>query len=379
MEHLLSCTRVFKKTKTVVSRANIASSTANSYSSINGPSYQQRSMQKFMCSFGQPIDYEEGSREEVKVGDTVTFNCPATGYESRFIQWFKQSLGKIIEVVATGSYSNVKLSGPFNNQRFQVKASKDQTFLTISSVTKEDEAEYFCQAGGEYLQVFKAGFLLTVKDCDEQPAVYVRQTPGLAAAQLGESVSFQCLMISKNEENNITCPGNQDVHWFRTASGTSQPGVIFTSTDLNNQTAGKSCFYRFTKTLNDSSDAGIYYCALAMCGEILFGNGTRVEMRAKLDPLVPVLGGLLACCVTVCVLLLTYLCRRRTSGHQKERITFSSADQQSNTDQTSFQGEEEQPKMYAMIDFTMKRAEPGRNQESRESSGCLYTAVRAAS
>ncbi|XP_036069999.1 uncharacterized protein LOC112153701 [Oryzias melastigma] len=251
-------------------------------------------------------------------------------------------------------------------------------FLTISSVTKEDEAEYFCQAGGEYLQVFKAGFLLTVKDCDEQPAVYVRQTPGLAAAQLGESVSFQCLMISKDEENNITCPGNQDVHWFRTASGTSQPGVIFTPTDLNNQTAGKSCFYHFTKTLNDSSDAGIYYCALAMCGEILFGNGTRVETRAKLDPLVPVLGGLLACCVTVCVLLLTYLCRRRTSGHQKER-TFSSADQQTNADQTSFQGEEEQPKMYAMIDFTMKRAEPGRNQESRESSGCLYTAVRAAS
>uniref|UniRef100_A0A3B3BMV4 Ig-like domain-containing protein n=1 Tax=Oryzias melastigma TaxID=30732 RepID=A0A3B3BMV4_ORYME len=110
-------------------------------------------------------------------------------------------------------------------------------------------------------------------------SVYVRQTPGLAAAQLGESVSFQCLMISKDEENNITCPGNQDVHWFRTASGTSQPGVIFTPTDLNNQTAGKSCFYHFTKTLNDSSDAGIYYCALAMCGEILFGNGTRVETK----------------------------------------------------------------------------------------------------
>lgn len=36
-------------------------------------------------------------------------------------------------------------------------------FLTITSVTKEDEAEYFCQGGAEYLQVFKAGFLLTVK------------------------------------------------------------------------------------------------------------------------------------------------------------------------------------------------------------------------
>uniref|UniRef100_A0A3B3DF98 Ig-like domain-containing protein n=1 Tax=Oryzias melastigma TaxID=30732 RepID=A0A3B3DF98_ORYME len=217
---------------------------------------------------------------QVKVGDTVTFNCPVTGDESRFIQWFKQSLGKIIEVVATGSYSHVKLSGPFNNQHFQVKASEDQTFLTITSVTKEDEAEYFCQVGGEYLQVFKVGFLLTVKgnifSIKHYNNTFIHFTN---LCLLGESVSFQCLMISKDEENNIIRPGNQNVHWFRTASGTSQPGVIFTPTDLNNQTAGKSCFYRFTKTLNESSDAGIYYCALAMCGEILFGNGTRVETR----------------------------------------------------------------------------------------------------
>uniref|UniRef100_A0A3B3I641 Ig-like domain-containing protein n=1 Tax=Oryzias latipes TaxID=8090 RepID=A0A3B3I641_ORYLA len=256
---------------------------------------------------------------EVKVGEKVTFNCSLTEDESRFVQWYKQSPGKIIETVASGAYSNVKLLKPFNNQRLQVNNSKDQMFLTITSVTKEDEAEYFCQGGGEYLQVFKAGFLLTVKDCQEQPAVYVRQSPGLAAAQLGESVNFQCL-ISKNEENIITCPGNQNVHWFRSASGSSHPGVIFTPTDLNNQTVGKSCVYRLTKTLNDSSYAGSYYCAVAMCGEILFGNGTRVEMKysvAKLDPLVPVLGGLLACCATVCVLLLTYLYRRRTSEHQK--------------------------------------------------------------
>uniref|UniRef100_A0A3B3HN70 Ig-like domain-containing protein n=1 Tax=Oryzias latipes TaxID=8090 RepID=A0A3B3HN70_ORYLA len=216
---------------------------------------------------------------EVKVGEKVTFNCSLTEDESRFVQWYKQSPGKIIETVASGAYSNVKLLKPFNNQRLQVNNSKDQMFLTITSVTKEDEAEYFCQGGGEYLQVFKAGFLLTVKDCQEQPAVYVRQSPGLAAAQLGESVNFQCLMISKNEENIITCPGNQNVHWFRSASGSPHPGVIFTPTDLNNQTVGKSCVYRLTKTLNDSSYAGSYYCAVAMCGEILFGNGTRVEMK----------------------------------------------------------------------------------------------------
>uniref|UniRef100_A0A3P9JGR3 Ig-like domain-containing protein n=1 Tax=Oryzias latipes TaxID=8090 RepID=A0A3P9JGR3_ORYLA len=258
---------------------------------------------------------------EVKVGQKVTLNCSFTADESRFVQWYKQSPGKIIETVASGSYSNVKLLEPFNDQRIEVNSSEDQMFLTITSVTKEDEAEYFCQGGGEYLQVFKAGFLLTVKDCQEQPAVYVRQSPGLAAAQLGESVNFQCLMISKNEENNITCPGNQNVLWFRSASGSSHPGFICTPTDLNNQTAGKSCVYRLTKTLNDSSDAGIYYCAVAMCGEILFGNGTRVEIGRysglKLDPLVPVLGGLLVCCVTVCLLLFSCLYQRTPAELRK--------------------------------------------------------------
>uniref|UniRef100_A0A3P9KC47 Ig-like domain-containing protein n=1 Tax=Oryzias latipes TaxID=8090 RepID=A0A3P9KC47_ORYLA len=100
---------------------------------------------------------------EVKVGEKVTFNCSLTADESRFVQWYKQSPGKIIETVASGAYSNVKLLKPFINQSLQVNNSKDEMFLTITSVTKEDEAEYFCQGGGEYLLGFKAGFLLTVK------------------------------------------------------------------------------------------------------------------------------------------------------------------------------------------------------------------------
>ncbi|RVE67542.1 hypothetical protein OJAV_G00103940 [Oryzias javanicus] len=303
---------------------------------------------------------------DVKVGENVTFNCTVTGDEIRFVQWYKQSLGKMIEIVALGAYANINLREPFKNQHFQVNISRNQIFLTISSVTKDDEAEYFCQAGGEYLQVIKAGFLLTVKDCDEQPAVYVRQTPGSAAAQLGESVNFQCLMLPKDEENYITCPENQNVHWFRTASGTSQPGVIFTPMDLSNQTAGRSCFYHFTKTLNDSSDAGIYYCALAMCGEILFGNETRVEMREELDPLVPVLGGLLVCFVTVCVLL-TYLYQRRTS-ELKEIIAVNFAEDYSN----AIQGKEEPATTYATLGFSSQRLGTERNKKSEEYSVCVY-------
>ena len=36
----------------------------------------------------------------------------------------------------------------------------------------------------------------------------------------------------------------------------------------------------------DSSDAGTYYCALAACGEVVFGNGTKLDTPGK-DILLP--------------------------------------------------------------------------------------------
>uniref|UniRef100_A0A3Q2X9G0 Immunoglobulin subtype domain-containing protein n=1 Tax=Haplochromis burtoni TaxID=8153 RepID=A0A3Q2X9G0_HAPBU len=40
----------------------------------------------------------------------------------------------------------------------------------------------------------------------------------------------------------------------------------------------QSCVYRLSKNIS-SSDSGTYYCAVATCGEILFGNGTKLDSR----------------------------------------------------------------------------------------------------
>ena len=98
----------------------------------------------------------------------------------------------------------------------------------------------------------------------------------------GDSVTLQCSVLSDSE--NKTCPGGHSVYWFRAGSDASHPDLIYTdgSRDECRKKTGipsspKSCVYRFSKNIS-SSDAGTYYCAVATCGEILFGNGTKLEL-----------------------------------------------------------------------------------------------------
>lgn len=114
-------------------------------------------------------------------------------------------------------------------------------------------------------------------DNSKQTAVYVKQTPDTAAAPLGEPVTLQCSLLSQDKETRLQCPVNHRVHWFKAGSGKSSPSVIYTQSNGTDKDVRRSCVYRLSKTLQNSSDAGIYYCAVVTCGEILFGNGTKVE------------------------------------------------------------------------------------------------------
>ncbi|CAB1345277.1 unnamed protein product [Coregonus sp. 'balchen'] len=64
-------------------------------------------------------------------------------------------------------------------------------------------------------------------------------------------------------------------------------GIIYTHGDRSDQCekspeAGsptQSCVYNLPKRNLSLSDTGTYYCAVASCGEILFGNGTKLEIK----------------------------------------------------------------------------------------------------
>ncbi|XP_026185584.2 uncharacterized protein LOC113144092 [Mastacembelus armatus] len=319
----------------------------------------------------------------VEAGDNFTFMCQVPENNKLFI-WYKQSLGHMIQTVATVTVGKEKLSEEFTDSRFTITEQQDQYFLNIRNVSKEDEATYLCQSGTMFTFAFINGTFLAVKDPNEQKTVYVEQTPETESVQLGDSVTLQCSLVSKNKENSVQCPGEHSVHWFRPGSGRFGPGVIYTHRNRSNEPEERSCVYSWSKTIQDSSDAGTYYCAVVTCGQILFGEGTKVDTRclsesgSEVDPVVLVLGVLLVCCVTVIAFIsLTpsnvyehcngALSPSHQVGHNKSTVDLSS-------DLVNM-GDEAKAVNYATLDFLTRRVKRGKKK--REYTECVYSVVRA--
>lgn len=243
----------------------------------------------------------------VEVGRNVTLECPVSETKGKFFYWYKQPLGYTIQRVVAENVGKLTISKQFNNSRFTATKRDAQYFLTITNISKEDEATYFCHYGATYSESFNGiflavngktyftfsvcakflcqanhlnhefplmSFLMNHADRNQQKAVYVKQSPETESVQPGDSMTLQCSLLSKTKGNTDQCPGEHSVYWFRSGSGESHPGIIYTHSD---EEEDRSCVYSLSKTIQNSSDTGTYYCAVVTCGEILFGEGTKVE------------------------------------------------------------------------------------------------------
>ncbi|XP_067454422.1 uncharacterized protein [Thunnus thynnus] len=217
----------------------------------------------------------------VEPGDNVTFHCTVS--DNNKFTWYKQSLGHMGQTVASELAGKITVSEQFRESRFTVAKGDAQYSLTIRNVTKEDEATYFCQKGASFSQTFVNGTFLAVNDNNQQKSVYVKQSPETASVQLGDALTLQCSLLSKNiTENTDECPGVRSVYWFRAGSGGFHPGIIYTH--RSDERVERSCVYSLSKTIQDSSDTGTYFCAVVTCGEILFGEGTKVDTNGTNGP-----------------------------------------------------------------------------------------------
>ncbi|CAL8332707.1 unnamed protein product [Gadus morhua 'NCC'] len=215
------------------------------------------------------------------LGDKVTLHCGAEK-ESKNMAWYKQSLGYVPQKVALIVDDYGEISPAFNSSFTAAAPDMD---LNIRSVSKEDEANYFCQ---EHYSKNWSGLFLSVKDPNDQRFVSqtVVQQPVSASAQLGDPVSLQCSITSQRTDHSNQCQGEPSVYWFR--SGPSHPAAIYMNGNRSGEcqnssgppSAPQSCVYTLPKNNVDSSDAGTYYCALAACGEVVFGNGTKLDLTA---------------------------------------------------------------------------------------------------
>uniref|UniRef100_A0A3P9PGD4 Ig-like domain-containing protein n=1 Tax=Poecilia reticulata TaxID=8081 RepID=A0A3P9PGD4_POERE len=264
---------------------------------------------------------------EAELGQTVNLTCNTSGSDNGLFFWYKMTYGHMAQTVVSGTFSDLKPDKNFPKSRFQIGNVGDIKWLIIRNVSKEDEATYLCQTGAAYNLAFVNGTNLIVNDSQNKKSYRVNQAPDMKSILLGTSVTLQCSLHpeKKKTENIDQCTDEHDVFWFR-AESESNPGFIYADKKHCSKQAGRSCEYRLSKTIRNSSDTGTYYCAVVTCGEILFGEGTKVETSKILGQEVLlsdiVLGGLLACSVLVNFVLIFSRSNKKKFNEDKIGLLF---------------------------------------------------------
>ncbi|XP_064787623.1 uncharacterized protein LOC135510540 isoform X2 [Oncorhynchus masou masou] len=248
-----------------------------------------------------------------QLGQSVSLTCFCRSNLMVRVSWFKQTVGQKPLLMESSYYptKNSFYSKNFNKdfsetKRLSVKRGDGSSNLTISKTESGDSATYYCGAMEEGKLKFAEGTSLFVKG-SESNSMSVLQQPVSESVQPGDSVTLNCTIHTE------TC-AEHSVYWFRHGSGKFHPGIIYNNGDRRDQCencpeAGsptQSCVYNLPKRNLSLSDAGTYYCAVASCGEILFGKGTKLEMDygcKKELLLVYCLGVALALCVIIIIVL----------------------------------------------------------------------------
>ncbi|XP_053091246.1 uncharacterized protein LOC113547192 [Pangasianodon hypophthalmus] len=218
---------------------------------------------------------------------------------------------------------------PFNQTNFQLDRTENIISLNILHVTKDDEAMYLCGKSRVNIIEFSSGTFLSVKG-DGDVKVSVLQSSVLESVSAGASVTLQCSVLSESRAADL------QVLWFRAAPPQSHPQIIYTHHNSSHQCESSSsthtCVYSFSKNILSLSDTGTYYCAVAVCGKIIFGNGTRVHMAMNTfteqhfkeliptDSLVICLAVALALCVVVIFIQVILSCKKQNSDQQRVKL-----------------------------------------------------------
>lgn len=212
------------------------------------------------------------------VGGNVTLRCFYGDGRTTILSWYKQAMGKKFELMSNFYlYSQEAFFfGKFRNStRFQLVSENLHHRLTISDLQVSDSATYYCLRNNFVEYEFHDGTTVSVKG--------LGLSAGFVAASIRRSASGT---IDSEDSRMLTCTVNagicdekHGIYSFRT-SGESGPGLIYATGGRNTQNNhNKTCFYDLSVQNLNASRTGTDYCAVATCGHVLFGDGTKLEVE----------------------------------------------------------------------------------------------------
>nr|NDP12303.1 immunoglobulin mu heavy chain [Bos taurus] len=136
------------------------------------------------------VQLRESGPSLVKPSQTLSLTCTTSGFSlsSYFVGWVRQAPGKALEWVGAIGSGGTTCLNPALKSRLSITKdnSKSQVSLSLSSVTTEDTATYYCAkspyAGdickdfydyGYYVDAWGQGFLVTVSsEGESHPRVF---------------------------------------------------------------------------------------------------------------------------------------------------------------------------------------------------------------
>ncbi|XP_035266657.1 immunoglobulin superfamily member 3-like isoform X1 [Anguilla anguilla] len=319
-----------------------------------------------------------------QLGDTVTLRCFHAKDDVQWYRWLKQPFGQkpeqLLKIFNSEPYT-IDFNDFINSTRLSAKTAKGSSNLTVSQVEPSDSATYYC-ATVLYNDIsFGEGTTLMVLGSESLRRTVVLQQPESESVQPGHSAALQCTVHTE------TCAGEHSVYWFRQGSGESPPGIISTHgtrSDECQRSSGavsptQSCVYNFPKRNLSPSDAGTYYCAVATCGEILFGNGTKLDFERNEHLSVYCLAGAL----TLSVILNIVLILKMRKGCEKckdmctscTQITGAASNNQVRGEDLASKQSQEESMNYAALTFTTKKPKVRRNKREVEKE-TVYSDMR---
>ncbi|XP_041800551.1 signal-regulatory protein beta-2-like [Chelmon rostratus] len=318
------------------------------------------------------------------IGQSATLTC--THQRSQDVEtlfWIKLVAGNLPDILGKASSFDEKNVKEISHMI--LKQEPGRFVLNITETRLTDTAFYYCLKSRRFSITFLKGVFLRVEG-PEPDITAVVQVPPSDPVHPGDPVTLQCSVLSDSERK--TCPGGLGVYWFRAGSHESHPSVIYAPGNSGDECekspearSPHKCVYNFFKDDISSSDAGTYYCAVATCGQMLFGNGTKLDVEVgstcdsqKADTVLYLVCAALALSL-VLVAFLLYAIRKKSCDCCDAVVTLQANAASASGDQQSQQRNEDSL-VYSAPDFTRRKAvKSGRRSARKEET--IYAEVRA--